>query len=72
MAYLAYKDPAPLMTWKASIIPLLALVMFCMGLTLRLQDFKRVWNNPQPIALAIIVQFTIMPLAALALAKALD
>ena len=69
VAYLAYNDPAPLMTWKASIIPLLALVMFCMGLTLRMRDFKRVWNNPQPVALAIIVQFTIMPLAALALAK---
>lgn len=69
VSFLAYNDPTPLMSWKASIIPLLALVMFCMGLTLRITDFKRVWNNPQPIALAIIVQFTIMPLAALALAK---
>lgn len=70
VSFLAYNDPTPLMSWRASIIPLLALVMFCMGLTLRISDFKRVWNNPQPVALAIIVQFTVMPLAALALAKA--
>lgn len=70
VALLAYNDPTPLMSWKASIIPLLALIMFCMGLTLRLDDFKRVWNNPQPIALAIIIQFTVMPISALLLAKA--
>lgn len=70
VALLAYNDPTPLMSWKASIIPLLALIMFCMGLTLRLNDFKRVWNNPQPIALAIIIQFTVMPISALLLAKA--
>jgi len=69
VAFLAYNDPSPLVSWKAAIIPLLAMVMFCMGLTLRLQDFKRVWNNPQPIALGIIVQFSVMPLAALLLAN---
>lgn len=70
VSLLAYYDPSPLISWKDAIIPLLALIMFTMGLSLRLQDFKRVWNNPQPIALAIIVQFTVMPLAALGLAKA--
>lgn len=69
---LAYHDPSPLIGWKSSIIPLLALVMFCMGLTLRLNDFKRVWNNPQPIALAIVIQFTVMPLSAVLLAKAFN
>lgn len=69
VSLLAYYDPSPLISWKGAIIPILALIMFAMGLSLRLQDFKRVWNNPQPIALAIIVQFTVMPLAALALAK---
>ena len=72
VALLAYYDPSPLISWKAAIIPLLAMVMFCMGLTLRINDFKRVWNNPQPIALAIIIQFTVMPLAAILLAKTFD
>jgi BASS family bile acid:Na+ symporter len=43
-----------------------------MGLTLRVTDFKRVWNNPQPIALAIIIQFTVMPLTAVLLSKAFN
>ena len=51
VAFLAYSDPSPLISWKSAIIPLLAMIMFCMGLTLRLADFKRVWNNPQPIKL---------------------
>lgn len=69
VSILAYNDPSPLISWKDAIIPLLATVMFCMGLTLRLNDFKRVWNNPQPIALAIVIQFTVMPLAAVLLAN---
>jgi BASS family bile acid:Na+ symporter len=70
VALLAYNDPAPLMAWNTAIIPLLAMIMFAMGLTLRTTDFKRVWQNPQPIALAIIIQFSVMPLAAVLLAKA--
>lgn len=69
VALLAYNDPSPLISWKSAIIPLLAMIMFCMGLTLRLADFKRVWNNPQPIALVIFVQFSVMPIAAIALAN---
>lgn len=70
VALLAYNDPTPLLAWKTAIIPLLAMIMFAMGLTLRTTDFKRVWQNPQPIALAIIIQFSVMPLAAVLLAKA--
>ncbi|MFT4908468.1 MAG: BASS family bile acid:Na+ symporter [Oleispira sp.] len=70
VAVLAYIDPAPLMSWKSTIMPLLAMIMFAMGLTLRSSDFKRVWNNPQPIALAIIIQFSVMPIAAVLLSKA--
>jgi BASS family bile acid:Na+ symporter len=70
VAVLAYIDPAPLMSWKSAIMPLLAMIMFAMGLTLRSSDFKRVWNNPQPIALAIIIQFSVMPITAVLLSKA--
>lgn len=70
VALLAYNDPAPLMGWKSAIMPLLAMIMFAMGLTLRSSDFKRVWHNPQPIALAVIIQFSVMPLAAVLLSKA--
>lgn len=69
IASLAYNDPLPLIGWKSAIIPLLGMIMFCMGLTLRLVDFRRVWDNPQPIALVIFIQFSVMPIAAIALAK---
>lgn len=71
MAVIAYLEPAALAGWKAAIVPLLSLIMFCMGLTLRIEDFKRIANNPQPIALGILLQFLIMPLSAVVIAKAL-
>lgn len=69
VALLSFNDPSALMSWEDAVMPLLAVIMFFLGITLRTHDFKRVWNNPQPVALAVIIQFTIMPLAAIALAK---
>ena len=65
----AWYDPQPLSNLKEAIVPFLTIVMFCMGLTLRWQDFRRVWNKPQPIALGVLLQFIIMPLLAWALVK---
>ncbi|MDN3554431.1 bile acid:sodium symporter family protein [Halomonas maura] len=45
---------------------LLALIMFAMGLTLSRQDFAGVLRAPLPVAVGILLQFTLMPLAALA------
>lgn len=67
----AWYDPTPLYGWKGAIVPLLSLVMFCMGLTLRTDDFRRVWKNPQPVALGLLVQFTVMPAAAYAIGYSL-
>ncbi len=60
----AWYDPQPLLGLKDAIVPLLTIIMFCMGLTLRWQDFSRVWNKPQPIALGVLLQFALMPLFA--------
>lgn len=48
---------------------LLMLVMFGMGLTLKLEDFKIVVTRPKDIIVGCIAQFTIMPLLAFALGK---
>lgn len=48
---------------------LLMVVMFGMGLTLKLEDFKLVFTRPKDIILGCIAQFTIMPLLAWALGK---
>ena len=49
--------------------PLLMVVMFGMGLTLSIEDFKLVFTRPRDILLGCLAQFTIMPLLAFALGK---
>ena len=48
---------------------LLMIVMFGMGLTLKLSDFKLVLTRPKDILIGCAAQFTIMPLLAFALGK---
>ena len=47
---------------------LLGVVMFGMGLTLNLQDFKIVFSRPKDVIIGCLAQFTIMPLLAWGLA----
>jgi len=49
---------------KSWIVPLLMIVMLGMGLTLRWQDFKQVWQHRLVVGLGVGIQFVIMPLAA--------
>lgn len=53
----------------SSINPLLGVVMFGMGLTMKPTDFKVVFTHPKDICIGAIAQFSIMPLLALALCK---
>ena len=48
---------------------LLMVVMFGMGLTLSLDDFKLVFTHPKDILIGCLAQFTIMPLLAIMLGK---
>ncbi len=49
---------------------LLGVVMFGMGLTLNLSDFKVVFSRPKDVIVGCLAQFTVMPLLAWGLAKA--
>ena len=49
---------------------LLGVVMFGMGLTLNLKDFKIVFSRPKDVIIGCLAQFTIMPLLAWGLSKA--
>ncbi|TQE90704.1 bile acid:sodium symporter family protein [Ureibacillus terrenus] len=51
------------------ITTLLGIVMFGMGMTLKLEDFKYVLMHPKGVIIGIFGQFTIMPLLAFVLAK---
>lgn len=66
---ICYLQPSLVVEFKGWIIPLLILIMFCMGITLKVEDFKRVLKKPKIIALAVFLQFLIMPLAAFIVSK---
>lgn len=60
----------PSFTWATPHITLLlGIVMFGMGLTLKLSDFKEVFRRPKDVFAGFVLQYTIMPLVALALVK---
>ena len=49
--------------------PLLGVIMFGMGLTLKGEDFKVVFSRPKDVLVGCLAQFTVMPLLAFALTK---
>ena len=48
---------------------LLMVVMFGMGLTMKLSDFAVVFSRPKDVIIGCIAQFTVMPLLAFGLGK---
>ena len=57
-------------TWIGSYITLLlGIVMFGMGMTLKVDDFKLIVKYPKGVIIGIVSQFVIMPLLAFTLAK---
>jgi len=69
-AVFALLFPEALSALKPTMInPLLGVVMFGMGLTLKLEDFKIVFSRPKDVIIGCLAQFTVMPLLAWLLAK---
>jgi BASS family bile acid:Na+ symporter len=54
----------------AVVNPLLGVIMFGMGMSLRLEDFKIVFSRPKDVIIGCLAQFTIMPLLAWGLSQA--
>ena len=72
-AVLALLFPAALQQVPTKVINyLLGVVMFGMGLTLRLQDFKVVFSHPKDVVIGCLAQFTVMPLLAWVLTRILS
>ena len=66
--------PVAFMSWfgvdlKILIVPLIQIIMFGMGTTLSVADFGRVFKMPWPVFVGFVLQFSVMPLTGLALAK---
>ena len=69
-ALLALAVPSMFQQVRPTVINyLLGVVMFGMGLTLNLHDFKIVFSRPKDIIIGCLAQFTIMPLLAWSLAR---
>lgn len=69
-ALLALTFPSMLQQVRPTTINyLLGLVMFGMGLTLNLQDFKIVFSRPKDVVIGCLAQFTVMPLLAWGLTR---
>ncbi|TKJ36147.1 MAG: bile acid:sodium symporter [Planctomycetes bacterium B3_Pla] len=67
--------PGAFMTWlgvdlKILIVPLIQIIMFGMGTTLSVADFGRVFKMPWPVLVGFVLQFSVMPLTGLVLARA--
>ncbi|WP_114283609.1 bile acid:sodium symporter family protein [Candidatus Halocynthiibacter alkanivorans] len=63
--------PQELVSFKSLIIPMLAMIMFSMGLTQTLQDFIRVFRQPKPIMIGLALQYSVMPMLAYIIALVL-
>lgn len=66
--------PAAFMTWSGFnlgilIVPLIQIIMFGMGTTLSVADFVRVFKMPWPVFVGFVLQYSVMPLVGLTLAK---
>jgi len=68
----AARYPEFLVDYKPAIIPLLGIVMFAMGMTLSMDDFRRVLKSPRVIGLGLILQYGLMPLIAFVIAIVLN
>ena len=67
-ALLGFHFAEPLSGWGHAIVPMLTVVMLCMGLTLRPKDFVAVGQYRFAFLVGMGLQFTVMPLAALLIA----
>jgi len=54
---------------KLLIVPLLQIIMFGMGTSMSLEDFKGVINMPKGVLIGLICQFTIMPVLGFSIAN---
>lgn len=68
---LAYGQPTWFVGLKQQIIPLLTVIMLAMGLTLRPAHFLDVLGNRRAVLLGLVLQFSVMPLAAVLVSRLL-
>ncbi|MGV2986700.1 bile acid:sodium symporter family protein [Vibrio sp. E150_011] len=69
---IAFFIPAPFASQSSLIVPLLTVIMLAMGLTLQPADFLKAIKNKKAVGLGLVLQFTVMPTAALLISMMLN
>jgi bile acid:Na+ symporter, BASS family len=68
----AYRYPAFFTPMESLIVPLLVVIMFGMGMTLTAADFGKALRRPKAVSLGVLLQYSVMPLFAFAISRALN
>jgi len=71
-SFWAFLEPQYWSNLSFLIIPLLSLIMFSMGLTLKVEDFFRIFKNFKIVCLGVLLQFLIMPILGFLLVKSFN
>jgi bile acid:Na+ symporter, BASS family len=71
ISIIAMSNPSLLQDYGKAIVPMLAIVMFSMGVTLSVSDFKRVLDEHLLIVIGVALQYILMPTIAWLLAMLL-
>ena len=50
----------------------LGVIMFGMGLTIRMEDFRAIFSRPKEVVIGAVAQYTIMPVIAWLLCKVMN
>ncbi len=66
---IAYLYPAHFADLRTLIVPTLGIIMFGMGVTLTVSDFKRVFLRPRDIGIGVVTQYAAMPFFGFVLAE---
>ncbi len=72
MYYPEYFTSYGSLEFKIFIVPLLQIIMFGMGTTMTLDDFKGVIKMPKGVLIGLACQFTIMPIVGIGIATLFD
>jgi BASS family bile acid:Na+ symporter len=72
IAALSWPDRLTPMSQGSLVVLMLAFIMLCMGLTLSVEDFRRIARMPRAVAIGFVAQYSIMPLLGWGVAQALN
>jgi len=72
LSFCAFYFQSVFQPFADTIVPLLGIIMFIMGLNLRKEDFLHIIKEPLPVMVGVFIQFLLMPILAITLSLMLQ